>query len=118
MWARHFEVSLAIWLSLSWLIFRYPENSSLLLVHDFFIAAVIATISLLNYKYRYIHLLNVLTSLWLIIFAYFNYTSITNVPYQNYMVLGLILLMFSIIPPRASYPPEEWEEFIKMKQNK
>ena len=117
MWARCFEVSLAIWLSLSWLILRYPEDSSLLMFHDFFIAAVITTISLLNYKYRYIHLFNFFTSLWLIIFAFVSNTPITDAPYQNYMVLGLILLILTIIPPRASRPPEEWEEFIRKKLN-
>ena len=115
MWARHFEVSLAIWLSLSWIILRYPEESYLLMFHDFFIAIVITTISLLNYKYRYIHLLNLFTSLWLIILAFVSNTPITNAIYQNYMVLGLILLILTIIPPKASRPPEEWETFIGKK---
>ena len=117
MWPRHFEVSLAIWLSLSWLILRYPEDS-FLVFHDFSIAIVIAIISLLNYKYRYIHLLNLFTALWLIIFAFVSNTPITNAPYQNYMVIGLILLIFAIIPARASHPPEEWEEFIEKKLKK
>ena len=114
MWARHFEVSLAIWLSLSWLILRYPEGS-FLMFHDFSIAVLIITISLLNYKYRYIHLLNLFTSLWLIILVFVSNTPITNAPYQNYMVIGLTLLIFAIIPPRASHPPVEWEEFIENK---
>lgn len=115
MWARIFEVSFAIWLSLSWLIFRYPEGSTLFMLHDFFIAAVISTISLLNYKYRYIHLFNFLTSFWLIALVYFSGTSIMYAISQNYMVVGLTLLMFTVIPPRASHPPKEWEEFIEKK---
>lgn len=115
MWARHFEISLAIWLSLSWLILRYPEDSSLLMFHDFFIAAIITTISLLNYKYRYIHLLNFFTSLWLITLAFISNTPTTNAPYQNYMVIGLTLLIFTVIPPKASDPPKKWKEFIEEK---
>ncbi|MBA3956994.1 MAG: hypothetical protein H0X51_01170 [Parachlamydiaceae bacterium] len=117
MWARHFEVFLSIWLSLSWLIFRYPKDSYLML-HDFSIALIITTISLLNYKYRYIHLLNLFTALWLIILVVVRHTPITDAPYQNYMVIGLILLIFAVIPPRASHPPEEWENFIESKLNK
>lgn len=113
MWARHYEVALAIWLSLSWLIFRYPQEASLLMIHDFVVAAAIATISLLNYKYRYINLLNLFTSLWLITLVFISNTTIHDAPYQNYMVIGLILLVFTIIPQRASSPPVEWEEFIK-----
>src|SRR5687768_14588745 len=101
MWARHFEIFLAIWLSISWLIFRYPDNS-LLLYHDFVVAAIIATISLLNYKYRYIHLLNLSVVLWLITFVFVSNTTIADGPYQNYMVVGLLLMLFALIPPRAS----------------
>ncbi len=115
MWPRHFEVFMAIWLSLSWLIFPYPQDSNKLMIHDFFISTLIATISLLNYKYRYIHLFNILSAIWLIILAFKSKAPITDAPYQNYMVLGLILLIFTVIPPRASNPPEEWEEFIKNK---
>ncbi|MBA2728701.1 MAG: hypothetical protein H0U49_11075 [Parachlamydiaceae bacterium] len=115
MWARHFEIFLAIWLTLGWLIFRYPEDASLLMFHDFFIAAIISTISLLSYKYRYIHLLNIFTALWLIAIVFVSNTNISNAPFQNYMLIGLTLLIFAIIPPRASSPPKEWEDFIEKK---
>jgi hypothetical protein len=118
MWARHFEISLAIWLSLSWLILRYPEDSSLMMFHDFFVAAIITTISLLNYKYRYIHLLNLFTSIWLITLSFISDTPITNTPFQNYMVIGLTLLIFTVIPAKASHPPKEWKEFIEEKLKK
>lgn len=118
MWGRHFEVSLAIWLALSWLIFRYPDESFVFMIHDFFIAASIATISLLNYKYRYVHLLNLIIAFWLIAFVFFSHAPITNAIYQNYMMIGLILLIFSVVPPKASHPPQEWEQFIQKKLRK
>ena len=116
MWARHFEVFLAIWLSLSWLIFRYPKDATWLISHDFIIAAVIASISLLNYKYRYIHLLNLIPAFWLMGTAFFSYSPVTYAPHQNAMVLGLLLLMFVVIPPYSSQPPQEWENYFKIKK--
>lgn len=114
MWARHFEIFLAIWLAISWLIFRYPQNS-LLMYHDFIIAIAISTISLLNYKYRYIHLYNLIIAMWLIVLVYYNNTPISVAPYQNYMVIGLLLIMFAVIPAHASTPPKEWFEFLEKK---
>lgn len=110
MWPRNFEFFLALWLSVSWLIFRYPDGS-LLMYHDFFIATAIAAISLLNYKYRYIHLYNLIIALWLIAFVVYMNKPVSEAPYQNYMVIGLLLLMLGILPPHASSPPKEWLEF-------
>lgn len=117
MWARHFELFLAIWLSISWLIFSYPQGS-LLMYHDFVVAIVISTLSLLNYKYRYIHLYNFAVAAWLIALVLFSQAPITNPFYQNYMTIGLLLLMFAVIPPNSSFPPKEWHEFLEKKEKK
>lgn len=114
MWARDFEVFFAIWLSISWLIFNYTDSS--LMYHDFTIAILISIFSLLSYKYVHIHLLNFIVSFWLISFVLYTQAPVTDAIYQNYMVIGLLLLMFTVVPSYASDPSVEWEEFKKNKK--
>jgi hypothetical protein len=35
----------------------------------------------------------------------------TPVALQNDLMLGLLLLMFAIVPNEASLPPEKWRDF-------
>lgn len=62
MWARNFELMLALWLGNSWIIFGYGSEQRLLMWHDFTGFLIIGLLSLLSYfeKLRHLHLGNFL----------------------------------------------------------
>lgn len=116
MWARNFEVSLGIWLAISWLIFDYRGPASLI-INDVICCLLIIYFALASYtkKYRKIHLLSFLVGIWLIFFHLF-----FNIPEraeQNHIVLGILLLMLSIIPSHAERPPNAWINFMQHHRN-
>lgn len=116
MWARVVEVMLGLWLAISWLIFGYREAS--LLINDFTIAFLICLFSLLSYlpRFQKMHLFNFLIGVWFIILAYMMQGSLFYVD-QNYMILGILFLMISILPSHAKYPPRRWIQFMIKKKN-
>ena len=112
MWPRTSEVALAVWLALSPFIFRHAPEHAVLWWSDMVAAFLVMTISLLSFWRRtlHVHLLNVPIALWLMAFGYFALGNPPPPGAQNEMVVGLILLMFAIIPSEATLPPAEWRE--------
>ncbi len=119
MWARHCEVFLGIWLAISWLIFSYTPNMHSMIYFDWAICSLICIFSLSGYlpRLRYCHLMNFIVGCSLIGIAFTSPDGHLP-PYQNYMVIGLLLLMFPIVPTNASQPPVEWIAFIKGKKDR
>ena len=112
MWARTVEVVLGIWLAISWILFGYKEETTLL-YHDFSCFFLISCFSLLSYltKLRHLHLLNFLIAVWLAIFSYYIRGIGFENPAQNYMTLAWLLLMLSIVPTHARRPPYQWIQY-------
>lgn len=113
MWARVVEFMLAMWLAISPFIFKYPDDARFFWANDFTIATLIAFFSLSSiYKsLRKIHLVNLAIALYLIFLSYLFQDSPMYAALQNYMVLGIIILMTGIIPAEASKPPVPWRKF-------
>lgn len=113
MWARVVEFMLALWLSISPFIFCYPKDARFFWANDFIVATLIALFSLGSiYKpLRKIHLVNLAISFYLIFLSYLFRDSPMYGPLQNYMVLGILILMTAIIPAEASKPPVPWRKF-------
>ncbi len=109
MWARNVEFMLGCWLGLSPFIFRVGADMRAVWVIDAIAAAAIALISLASYwpGSRKLHLLNGAIGLLLALFAFAQPLPATPA-HQNYVVLGLLLALFSIVPNEASRPPEKW----------
>ena len=120
MWARHIEAVIAAWLGFSWLIFRYTPNLLYLQINDWVCTILVLLFSLVTYKdrFRYFHLLNFLVGLWLIGWVVYSGTGIDFGPHQNYMVVGILLLMLSLVPSRTKEPPMAWVEFLSKKKEK
>lgn len=110
MWARAIEITLACFLAISSFIFSYPEN---LLWLDLVLAFFLALFSLLSFSHRLrkMHLCNLIISFFLIGLAYFAEGNPPAPPFQNYMVLGILLFMLVILPSEASKPPVPWSKF-------
>ncbi len=111
MWARVVEIMLAVWLALSPFVFHFSPDATLLWVNDFSCAALIALLGFLSLAkpLRHVHLLSLAVGTWLIAFAYS-----AGLPppawAQNDIIVGLLVVMFAIIPSDATEPPPSWRE--------
>lgn len=113
MWGRVVEFMLACWLSISPFIFKYPKDALFFWFNDLTCSSLIAVFSLLCFykPLRKMHLCNLAVSLYLIGLCYFFRSDAMFEAFQNYMVLGLLLLMIAIVPSDADKPPIAWREF-------
>ncbi|QRK05937.1 SPW repeat protein [Archangium violaceum] len=112
MWPRVVETLLGLWLVLSPFIFRHPEGASGQWVNDLTCGVLTMTLALLSCweRTRHAHLGLLAVSAWLVGFGYFvgGYPSAPG--YQNNIFVGLILVLFAIIPNEANKPPRPWRE--------
>jgi len=111
MWARIVELMLGCWLVVSPFVFRHGGGRTDLWVNDLAWGSVLVVVALLCHwrPLRRLHLLNVVTAGWLLVFGY---TSIEGHPApphtQNHMIVGLLVLMLAVIPSAATRPPPGW----------
>lgn len=117
MWARVVEVMLACWMALSPFIFRHPADATTLWVIDYTAAALIALFALLAIAkpLRKAHLGNLAVGAILVGIAFFHPESPPPPPYQNYVTIGLLLMMFAIVPSAAHEPPVPWQEYYEQR---
>lgn len=113
MWARVVEVMLGCWLAISPFIFNHPVEKSVWWMNDLCSGFAVITLALLSFwnPIRYAHLALVLVALWLIGLGYLAAPYPTPPALQNDLMVGLLLLMFAIIPNEASLPPKKWRDF-------
>jgi hypothetical protein len=116
MWARVVEVMLGCWLAISPFIFNHPMEKSAWWINDLSSGFAVVALALLSFwdPMRHAHLAHVLVALWLIGFGYLAAPYPTPPALQNDLMLGLLLLMFAIIPNDASLPPKPWKEFYEL----
>jgi peptidoglycan/LPS O-acetylase OafA/YrhL len=109
MWARISEILLGLWLFASYLIFKTGHWC------DFANGALILIFALLSYKetLNKMHLLQIIPASWLLYLAYSYPTYTLPFGYQNYILVALTLLMFAVIPSRASDHPRPWRKFLQ-----
>lgn len=110
MWARTVEFMLGCWLIISPFIFRLPADQTSLWLNDMSCGFAVVVISLLSYapRLRYLHLATAGAALWLALFGYFYQPYPTPPSLQNDILVGLLLMMFAIIPNEATLPPPSW----------
>jgi hypothetical protein len=113
MWARIIEVMLGCWLAVSPFIFRHAADDKTLWVNDFFSAMAVIVLALVSFwpPLRFAHLANLVIALWLIAFGFWASPYPAPPALQNDIVVGLLLLMFAIIPNEATRLPRPWRDF-------
>jgi hypothetical protein len=113
MWARVVEVMLGCWLAISPFIFRHSVDERWLWVNDLGSAFAVVMFSLLSFwrPLRHAHWGIAVVGLWLMGFGYFASPHPLPAALQNDLLVGLLLVMFAIIPNEASLPPRRWREF-------
>ena len=106
---------LACWLAISPFIFRHPDDATELWWNDWICALLIGGFALASFvdQTRRAHLLELLVAAWLIGYGWVTASGIHDAPRQNWMVLGLLILMLAIIPSDCVKPPVGWQEWNK-----
>ncbi len=113
MWARVIEFMLACWLATSPFIFSFPDDAMLYWFIDFGCSAAIAFFAFTSFydPLTKMHLFNLVPAFFLIVLGFCATESFLQYAIQNYIILGILLLMFAIIPTDASQQPKPWRDF-------
>lgn len=108
MWARIIELLIALWMLISYFLFDYQWD-------HLPVAAAIGIFSLLSYieSLNKMHLFNVLPAFYLLYISYTYPTVPLPFSYQSYILCAFFLLLFAIIPSRASEPPRAWRNYLR-----
>lgn len=112
MWARVVEVMLGCWLALSPATFERAAASGELWLTDICAGGLVICFALASFwqptRRAHLAILVVATAL---VAKGFMVPFPPSAAEQNHILVGLLLMMFAIIPGRASQPPQGWKEF-------
>jgi hypothetical protein len=110
MWPRVIELMLGVWLLVSPFVFRDTARAAEYVVNDAVSGAVVVLLSLLAFwrPLRRANLATLAMGLWLASYGYFSAPRPGPPGAQNDLVIGLLLLLFAIIPTDANRPPDTW----------
>jgi hypothetical protein len=110
MWPRVVEWMLGFWLLLSPLIFHETQKVEMFAPKATVAGGVVALISLASLwsPLRKLHLANGAIAAWLILSGYFGAERPGPPAAQNDIVVGLLLLMFFVIPTEGHLPSDQW----------
>ncbi len=119
MWARVTEIMLGCWLLLSPFIFRHPQGAVVWWVNDLTCGTLVILLALFSFwkfsfwpRIRQAHLVILLVAGWMIGFAFVTASIPLQAALQNCVMVGLLLLMFALVPTEAELPPEKWQKFL------
>lgn len=112
MWARVVEVMLGCWLVVSPFIFHHTLEQPALWINDLSCGFAVIALALFSFWHpaRQVHLVLCGVALWLIGFGFLASPPPAPPALQNHILVGLLLLMFAIIPNGASLPPRPWRD--------
>jgi hypothetical protein len=108
------ELMLGLWLAASPFVLRYGAHETGLWIHDFAVASAVVAIALAAHwkPLRRLHLLLLGVAGWLVGAGWWRTFEAgglhPHAAYQNWILVGLCLAMFAMVPSRASVPPEGW----------
>ncbi len=124
MWARTAEIMLGCWLVLSPFIFRHPAKATALWTNDLTCGTVVILLSLFSFwqfsfwsAIRQAHLVILAVALYLVAFAFIDASYPPSPALQNYVIVGLLLLMFALVPTEVNLPPPKWQVLISQEGN-
>lgn len=110
MWPRNVEVMLALWLAISPFIFNIPARHTGVWTVDLAAASLIFMFSLASY-WRPMRRAHLGTAAVAVVVLLYGFVQARPVPswHQNHILVGILLIMFAIIPSRATLPPRPWQ---------
>jgi hypothetical protein len=112
MWPRVVEVMLGCWLLVTPFVFRDTPDASQYSANAVVSAALLIAASLLAFwrRMRLAHVGTLAVALWLIAHGYFGVARPGPPAAQNEIVVGLILLLFAILPGEINDAPVPWRQ--------
>ena len=112
MWARVVEFMLGCWLAISPFVFAHADDQISLWATDWIAATLVIALALLSYWHptRHAHVLTTMVACGLIVIGRFSTAELPAPALQNEIVVGLLLLMFALVPNHASQPPAVWRD--------
>lgn len=110
MWPRVVEVMLGCWLMVAPFVFRGTPSVEEYAATAVASGAVIAAASLLSFwpRARVARLATLAAAVWLAAHGYFSAPRPGPPAAQNEIVVGLVLLLFAILPNETNQPPVPW----------
>lgn len=114
MWSRIVEILIGLWLCTSPFLFGHSHSNLAWWINDIAAGGCVILFALLAFWHptRRAHLLTLLVAFWLIGFAYYHGLGDAPPASQNHLAVGLLLLMFAVIPNHASDPPVSWAKTV------
>jgi hypothetical protein len=115
MWARVVEFMLGCWLAVSPFVFAHYAESGRLTATDWTAASLVMVLALLSYwpPLVRIHLLTAIVAIGLVTIGRLSSGEHPPPGAQNHIVVGLLLLMFALVPSHATQPPPAWRAYVE-----
>lgn len=116
MWARHMEIMLGLWLVVSPFALRHEAERVFLWAHDLSVGALVVALAMATHwrPLRRAHLALLPVAAWLIGLGWWRTWQAGGIhpdaAFQNWLLVGLLIAMFAIVPSEASRPPRPWRE--------
>jgi peptidoglycan/LPS O-acetylase OafA/YrhL len=112
MWARAIEFMLGLWVVISPFVFLREPGSLSIQATAFSCGLLICLFSAMSFwsRTRRAHLLELLVAAWLVGYGYLAGGYPSAPVFQSFMLTGLTLVLFAIIPPEANAPPRKWRQ--------
>ena len=112
MWSRVVEAMLGCWLLMSPFLFRHAADETVLWVTDLVCGAAVFLLRPLSYWTPCLqaHFSTLAVVALLPSFAYLRGFGGAPAASQNHLILGLLLMMFAVIPNDAHRPSPEWRQ--------
>ncbi|HEX2164708.1 MAG TPA: SPW repeat protein [Thermoanaerobaculia bacterium] len=115
MWARGIEVMLGLWLVVSPFVFGHFAEPGLgrLVASDLAAGSLVVLLAVVSFWRRAgrAHLAELAVAGWLVAFGRFAFDFPPPPGAQNELLVGLVLVLFAIVPNRAADPPARWRAF-------
>lgn len=111
MWARVVEFMLGCWLLCSPFIFRADHRAGVDSLIDFGLGGLVIFLAALAFwkPTGYAHLVTLVVSLFMVLVPRFTLSPEIPPAGQNYMLVGLLLMMFAMVPNQAFATPRAWQ---------
>jgi hypothetical protein len=110
MWARIVECMIGCWLLMSPFIFGHRPERTSLWINDFAVGGLVIVIALSSHwrPTAWAHWLLLPIGAWQFAFGRLSQSPPLLPALQNEIIVGLLLIMFAIVPNEATMPPPAW----------
>lgn len=112
MWPRVVEIMLGAWLLITPFVFRHSADIDAYAANAMVSGSIVIAASLLCFWRRAdrAYFVTLMMAFWLMGHGYFSAARPGPPPAQNEIMVGLLLLLFAILPTETNQPPGPWRK--------